>query len=456
LIGTRHAKGLSVFAVLALGACSRSHPSVVAAPSACSAPAPADHRPTERPIGFGTATFDSAWAIVERSHWDTTFIGTNWRTVRDTLRPKAAAARNDAQLRNVLTTMVGTLGQSHFSILAGEPTDASAAGTRDQSANIGATIREVGGHVVVNSVRANGPSARAGITPGTIIESVDGCRINTPRVSGDTRRAKLSLWSSVSAMLRGPETDSVRIGIRDGNGKRRVVVIGREVEPGRITKVGNLPAISARLETEKRVVNGRTIGVIRFNSWMAVLAQDIRDAVDSLRSADAIVVDVRGNLGGLAMMATGAAGHFVDSAQTLGTMIQRGGVQRFIINPQRVNGANKRVTPFAGPLAIVVDELSISTTEIFAAGLQSLGRARVFGVQTAGQALPSVAERLPNGDVLYHAIANFLSPTGRPVEGDGVIPDVAVPLTREALLRGKDPALDAALQWAGSGARSVR
>ena len=128
---------------------------------------------------------------------------------------------------------------------------------------------------------------------------------------------------------------------------------------------------------------------------------------------DAIILDVRGNFGGVAGMANGIAGHFLDSAKTIGTMKQRGAALKFVANPRRVDTRNQPVTPFAGPLALVVDELSISTTEVFAGGMQALGRARVFGTQTAGQALPSVPERLPNGDILYHAIADFLSPTGK-------------------------------------------
>ena len=104
----------------------------------------------------------------------------------------------------------------------------------------------------------------------------------------------------------------------------------------------------------------------------------------------------------------------------------------------------------------MVDELSISTTEIFAGGLQALGRARVFGAQTSGQALPAVTERLPNGDILYHAIADFLSPTGKPLEGDGVRPDVLAPLSKRALLDGRDPALDAAVLWAATNASMAK
>jgi carboxyl-terminal processing protease len=141
----------------------------------------------------------------------------------------------------------------------------------------------------------------------------------------------------------------------------------------------------------------------------------------------------------------GVAGHFGTPS---GTAKMRAQSLSCVANPRRVDTRAQRVTPFAGPVALLVDELSISTTEIFAGGLQALGRARVFGSQTSGQALPSVPERLPNGDILYHAIADFLSPVGKPLEGAGVTPDEITPVTRRALLAGKDPARDAALAWA--------
>jgi carboxyl-terminal processing protease len=94
-----------------------------------------------------------------------------------------------------------------------------------------------------------------------------------------------------------------------------------------------------------------------------------------------------------------------------------------------------------------VDGTSASTSEIMAEGLKDLGRARIFGTHTAAAALPSVFEKLPDGDGFQYAIANYISEGGRPLEGLGVTPDVETPITREALLAGKDPALDAAVNW---------
>ena len=71
-----------------------------------------------------------------------------------------------------------------------------------------------------------------------------------------------------------------------------------------------------------------------------------------------------------------------------------------------------------------------SASECFAGGLQSLGRARVFGQTSMGQALPALFDRLPNGDVLIHAWGDFVTGTGVRIEGRGVVPDEPVALTR--------------------------
>jgi carboxyl-terminal processing protease len=79
--------------------------------------------------------------------------------------------------------------------------------------------------------------------------------------------------------------------------------------------------------------------------------------------------------------------------------------------------------------------------------LKDLGRARILGTRTPGAALPSVVEELANGDRFQYAFANYISEGGKPLEGIGVIPDVEVIPTREALRHGRDPLIEAALDW---------
>jgi carboxyl-terminal processing protease len=125
-------------------------------------------------------------------------------------------------------------------------------------------------------------------------------------------------------------------------------------------------------------------------------------------------------------------------------------------NPRLVNTNGERVEPFAGPVAILVDETSASASEMFAGGMQGLGRVRVFGTTSVGGVLPAVTERLPNGDVLYHAIADFITSDGIVLEGRGVVPDEPIRPTRADLLAGRDPVLDAALRWIDNATHNPR
>ena len=139
-------------------------------------------------------------------------------------------------------------------------------------------------------------------------------------------------------------------------------------------------------------------------------------------------------------MAMGLAGWFIDKpGQRLGTMYTRATPLNFVVNP--------RLPTFRGRVAILVDGTSASTSEIFAGGMQDLMRARLFGTRTAGAALPSFIDQLPNGDGFQCATANYVSEGGKALEGIGVAPDVMAPPTRELLLAGRDAALESALHW---------
>ena len=120
---------------------------------------------------------------------------------------------------------------------------------------------------------------------------------------------------------------------------------------------------------------------------------------------------------------------------------------RFSANPRFSNAAEQRVEPYGGPLAILIDQVSLSASEVFASGMQAVGRARLFGETTGGQVLPALWDRLPNGDLLYHAFADYITPSGIRLEGRGVVPDEFCPLTRADLLAGRDAPLQAALRW---------
>jgi carboxyl-terminal processing protease len=120
-------------------------------------------------------------------------------------------------------------------------------------------------------------------------------------------------------------------------------------------------------------------------------------------------------------------------------MKMRRGEIRFVTYPQP--------EVYTGPLVVLVDEGTASTSEIFAGALQESGRAVVVGEPSLGAVLPSVVEKLPNGAIFQYPVADFKTPKGVLLEGRGVKPDVDVLLVRADFLAGRDPALDAALAY---------
>ena len=146
-------------------------------------------------------------------------------------------------------------------------------------------------------------------------------------------------------------------------------------------------------------------------------------------------------------MMMGISGHFVPDRRPLGIMKTRSNELRFVVNPRLVDANGRAVAVYAGPVAILVDSMSGSASECFTGGMQSIGRVRVFGQTTMGQALPALFDKLPNGDVLIHAYGDFVTADGTRLEGRGVIPDEQLSLAREDLLAGRDRALQASLAW---------
>jgi carboxyl-terminal processing protease len=297
----------------------------------------------------------------------------------------------------------------------------------------------------VTGVTPASPADRGGVKPGWEIVTIGPTDVR--RRVGEIARKYATrsdrdgiLSGALRSVLAGPVSARVKISFHDGGGAGRTMTLDRVPFEGWISRpVGNIPAVPVRIRSTR--IDGRT-GYLAFNAFIdpGRLMPRFNEAIASFLDADGIVIDLRGNTGGLGDMLVGMAGWFVPSkGTTMGTIITRTASLKLAVVP--------RPTPFSGPVAVLIDELSMSASEVLAQGLRDAGRARVFGRRSAGAVLASVVERLPNGDGFQYPTARFEFPSGTVVEGVGVVPDVEVGPTREALLAGRDAALEAALQW---------
>jgi carboxyl-terminal processing protease len=292
------------------------------------------------------------------------------------------------------------------------------------------------------------------VRTGARVLAIDGAVVR-PRIQAiaalpplERRTARTRLLYQVNALLEGGPGTAVTLRLQPGDAGSADHRILRREQPGEVVRFGNLPPLIAQLQHDRIRVSKGCVGLIRLNVWVVPLGPVFDRAIDAVRDCRGIIIDLRGNPGGVAGMVMGTAGHFLNDTLPLGYMRSRSNPQlRFKANPRRVRSDGTPVEPYAGPLAILTDEMSASTSEFFAAGLQGVGRARVFGGNSAGQALPALLVRLPNGDVLMHVMADFTGPHGLRIEGRGVQPDFPVPDTRQDLLAQRDAPLRAALDW---------
>ncbi len=390
-------------------------------------------------------SFEYVWKAVRDKHWQTKPGGLDWQAVHDELRPAIEKADSMDAARAVMNDMLGRLHQTHFGIVPKDLYSDIDGGHAKGDITTGVDVRVVGSQALVTSVEPDSSGAKQGVRPGWQILKIGAVDLAPVITKLNESYAKSTLRDIVArrailSRLQAKPGESVAVEFLDGGNQHVTKNLVDGKPKGTLVQFGYLYPSHVWIDSSK--TGGGNIGYVSFNMFLdpGRLMNLFGEAVQSCKKCDGFVIDLRGNPGGIGAMAMGMAGWFIDKPeQLLGTLYMRNTTLKFVVNP--------RPTTFAGPVAILVDGASASTSEILAGGMKDLGRARIFGTHTAAAALPSVFEKLPNGDGFQYAIANYISEGGQPLEGLGVTPDVETPLTRQALLDGKDPALDAAIAW---------
>ena len=401
----------------------------------------AELTPSERQANIDS--FEYVWKTVRDRHWEARPGGLDWQAVHDELRPKVEKAPSTAEAREVIAGMLDRLHQTHFGVFPSEVyKEFDSPGAADGETGI--DVRVLEGHAIVTGVDPDSPAASKGVKPGWEIVRIAGRDLAPAleRVTAsfrDSTLLDLRLTRAVLGRLDGTAGKPVEVEFLDGADHKKTVRLVRAMPRGALVQLGSFPTFY--FWQESKMVRP-DVAYIRFNAFFDPdhLTKAFGTLVKGCGSCSGFVVDLRGNPGGLGALAMGVGGWFVDKrGLQLGSMFMKDTTLNFVLFP--------RPEPFRGPLAVLVDGCSASTSEIFAGGMKDIHRARIFGTRTAAAALPSTFEMLPNGDGFQYAIANYISQGGRPLEGLGVTPDEEVKPTRRQLLDGQDPALEAALRW---------
>lgn len=297
--------------------------------------------------------------------------------------------------------------------------------TKGRFSGVGMEVAEIQAGLRVSRVFPRSPAARAGIRRGEEIVAVNGRSL-----AGKSSRVSTGL-------IRGRPGTTVTLTVRTGQRRRQ-----ERLRRARISA----PSVTS----SSRTVGGRRIGVVGLSSFTEGAHGEVGRAMARQRAsgAEAILLDLRDNGGGLLSEAVLVASLFIPE----GTIVSTRGRSR----PRQVFTASGPSIPHKVPVLVLVNDASASASEIVAGALQDRDRARVAGVRTFGKGVFQEVRELPNGGALDLTVGEYFLPSGRNLggggvrKGSGVRPDLAA---RDDPATVRDEALDVALRALAASSR---
>jgi carboxyl-terminal processing protease len=257
---------------------------------------------------------------------------------------------------------------------------------------VGLMLEETPDGPVIVSVLEGTPAQEAGIEEGERIVEVDG-----EDVAGDP-------LEKIVAKVKGEAGTSVRLGLAGGDEGRRTLEITRAEF--------DLPLV------ESELVDG-DIGYVQLYQFADGAGQRVRRAVRSLRDEGArgIVLDLRGNPGGLLNEAISVASVFIEDGEIVS--VQKRGGEREVYDA--VDDAFESI-----PVVVLVDGNSASASEIVAGAVQDADRGTIVGETTFGKGTVQTIAQFSDGSGAKFTTARYYTPSGDSIEGVGVEPEVTV------------------------------
>jgi len=347
--------------------------------------------------------FDAVWNRVKNNYFDPTFHGLDWVSVGNQYRPQALAATSESELYRVINQMLEQLDDAHAA--AQSPTLARYEARRDEARPLlGLQILRQNERFVLEDVKPGSPAEQAQIELGWEVRSFDG----RPYVPGQQLTAGMP----------------VTVEFVDAIGTLHPVQITPQL-------------MAAPVRREARWVAPGVLA-LTFDEFNFGTTSWIDHALDKAPPGTRLILDIRGNRGGLVMEARSVLGCFLPKGQIWAQYRARSGGQR----PLKTGGG---CTPFDGPLAVIVSGSSRSAAELVPGALQEQGRAVIVGRHTAGAVLIAMETRLPDGGRFNMSVEDVSLASGTRLEHRGVSPNVEAFTTLADRRAGRDPAMDAAV-----------
>lgn len=352
--------------------------------------------------------YHEAWQVAFTEFVDPTFNGQNWYRWKDRYNDQIQT-REDAYL--AIRTMLASLNDAYTRFL--EPKMAQDQNMHIDSRLFGVGIQIAGkdNQILVISPLEDSPAQKAGIKPLDKIVEINGEPTMNMEIDDAVDR------------IRGPKGTPVTLTVIRTGQRMTFRLVRDEIV---IKTVFGKPV-------------SKEIGYIRLASFISQdTAHEMKAQLEAQKETKALILDVRGNNGGLLPNALDISDMFLRGGQIVSIVDRKGSRRTF---------EAERSQLYNRPMVLLIDEGSASASEILGGALKDNKRATLIGSKTFGKGLVQKISYLQDGSEMNITISKYFTPAGHDIDRRGIKPDMTVSFTEQDFQHNRDPQKEAAIQY---------
>lgn len=332
--------------------------------------------------------FEKTWRLINKDYYEPSLNHQDWARWKEHYQGKIKT-NEDAKV--AIDTMIASLNEPYTRFMDKKEFQDLATSITSKIYGIGVNIYSNSGKIEIFNVIQHTPADLAGIKQGDFIVAVDGKETNGMNVS------------EVANLVRGPENSVVELTLLRDNKKIIKKIKRKEI----------------KIKNVKSSILDNHIGYIQIVSFMGgTTPSEFVEALENTKNTDSIIIDLRGNTGGLLDNAVFIANMFIQNGEIVEIIYRNGHKKSIEANPHQ-QLLNK-------PVVVLVNGASASASEILSGALKDYKKAKLVGKKTFGKGLVQKVVPLPNQTGVNITIARYLTPNGTDINKLGIKPDIEI------------------------------